>query len=66
MRTKPVLIDDVIVRLQGIKKKHGNLEVRHYDRMYPLEPDINTYPVFTAVPSDREKVGSDSMVVAVV
>jgi len=66
MRIKSLLIDDVIERLQTIRDQYGNLEVRHYDRMYPPKPDVNTYPVFTAVPCAREKAGSDAMIVAVV
>ena len=66
MTTEPVLIDDIIKRLQDLKDKHGNLEVRHYDRMYPLEASEETYPVFTAVPSDRRKSSSNKMIVAVV
>lgn len=68
MTTKPILIDDIIKRLQDLKDKHGNLEVRHYDRMYPIEPRSDTYPIFTAVPSDRRRSSgsSDKMIVAVV
>ena len=66
MTTEPVLIDDIIKRLKDLKDKHGNLEVRHYDRMYPLEASEETYPVFTAVPSDRRKSNSSKMIIAVV
>ena len=66
MTTHPVLIGDIIKRLQDLKEKHGNLEVRHYARMYPLEAKSDTYPLFTAVPLNRKEGGSTDMIVAVV
>ena len=66
MATDPILIDDIIKRLQYLKEQHGNLEVRHYTRMYPLEAESDTYPLFTAVPLNRKESGGTDMVVVVI
>jgi len=66
MTTHPILIDDIIKRLQDLREKHGNLEVRHYSRMYPLEGKSDTYPLFTAVPLNRKESEGTDMVVVVI
>ena len=60
MSVKPVTIDDIIERLTKLKDEFGNLEVRRFESRYKQEPNFDTYPTFSILPSD---MGNQKIVV---